>query len=152
MVIGFRCKRSPILVAEMDCKTNSPLHSTQYGAQLFFKIAADQRAIFLKLRYNRCHQMQAATLQMIIYTPETEQAHEQSTNIMARIPETKNGQKNLWWQRGANSQPCAPLHGVKQLFCPTFFRLIQRPGKLAEWQEHLEAVTILHCSGSNPAS
>ena len=39
---------------------------------IFFNIAANLRAIFLKLRYNRCHQLQAATLQMIINTPETE--------------------------------------------------------------------------------
>ena len=29
----------------------------------------------------------------------------------------KNGQKNHWRQRGSNSKPCTPLHGVKRLFC-----------------------------------
>ena len=110
----------------------------------FFIKAANRRAIFLKLIINRCHQMKADTLQMNMYTTQTEQACVQRTNIIA----------SLWPEKSsAAGLELATLRSTPQrLFYHAFFRLIQRPGKAAEWQEHLEAVSILHGRGSNPAS
>ena len=48
------------------------LRKTNAKYFLCFKYSCQPKAIILKLRYYRRHQMQAATLQMIIYPPEAD--------------------------------------------------------------------------------
>ena len=66
--------------------------------------------------------------------PRTEYAHVQSTNIIA-IEDEKWPEKSSSALAGLELATLRStfFFRVERLFCLAFFRLIQRPGKVAEW-------------------